>query len=339
LTPTITVNPTDEDLLREIASGSEEPMGALYQRYAPIVFGMAAQALGRASAEEIVQDFFVSVWRGAASFDPKKGMARAWLLQIAHYRIANELRGRSRRPRTVEDPDGEEAASLPDPSPDQSEEAWLAHRRQILQRALEQLPPPQRQALGLAFFSDLSHGEVAGVLGLPLGTVKSRVRSGLSQLRARLAPLAAALLVVVLAAGLLLRIASEKRGALARDERALTMLTSSDAVAIRITAAPGQDPATHATYRFRLGSPIAVVTFSKFPAPGPGESYRAWASVGGRWVLLGEAVPDAGGRARFIAEAPALANPPERLVVAAERGTSGAAPGERVIVAWSADRK
>ncbi len=336
------MNPTDEQLLREIAAGSEEPIGTLYQRYAPIVFGMAAQAVGRNSAEEIVQDVFVSVWKGASSFDPKKGTARAWLLQIAHYRIANALRGRSRRPRTVEDPEGEEAARLPDPSPDPAEEAWLAHRRRILQRALEQLPPPQRQALGLAFYSDLSHGEVAGVLALPLGTAKSRLRSGLAQMRGLLAPLAAALLLLLLAAGVLLRLGVQKGSRpdqLARDERALTMLTSSDAVAIRLSAAPGQDPSTHATYRFRPGSPIAVVTFSKFPAAAPGEVDRAWASIGGRWVPLGVAVPDAAGRARLIAEAPALANAPERLIVAAEPGTAGAAPGDRAIVVWSADRK
>lgn len=332
------MNPTDEHLLREIAAGNEEPIGTLYSRYAPIVFGMAAQALGKTTAEEIVQDVFVSVWKGAPTFDPAKGPARAWLLQIAHYRIANELRSRGRRPRTVEDPEGEQAARLPDPSPDQAEEAWSAHRRQILQRALEQLPPPQRQALGLAFFSDLSHGEVASVLGLPLGTVKSRLRSGLSRLRARLAPLSAALLVLAIAAGLAWRFAS-RREALARDERALAMLTSSEAVSIRMTAAPGQDPATHATYRFRAGASIAVVTLSEFPAAPPDEVDRAWASFDGRWVLLGEAVPDADGRARLIAEGGALARPPDRLAVTAERGPAGAAPGERVVVSWSADRK
>jgi RNA polymerase sigma-70 factor, ECF subfamily len=332
------VNPTDEHLLREVAAGNEEPIGTLYSRYAPIVFGMAAQALGKTSAEEIVQDVFVAVWRGAASFDPEKGSARAWLLQIAHYRIANALRTRGRRPRTVEDPDGEEAARLADPAPDQAEEAWLAHRRQILERALEQLPPPQRQALGLAFFSDLSHGEVARVLGLPLGTVKSRLRTGIAQMRSRLAPLAAALLVLAIAAGLAWRLAA-RREALARDERALAMLTSSEAVAIRMTSAPGQDPATHATYRYRAGSPIAVVTFSAFPKAAPGEVDRAWASIGGRWVLLGEAVPDAGGRARLIAEDGALAQAPDGLLVATESGPAGAAPGERAIVSWSADRK
>jgi RNA polymerase sigma-70 factor (ECF subfamily) len=332
------VNPPDEHLLREIATGSEEPIGTLYSRYAPIVFGMAAQAVGRTSAEEIVQDVFVSVWRGASSFDPAKGSARAWLLQIAHYRIANELRSRSRRPRTVEDPEGEVAARLADPSPDQTEESWNAHRRQILHRALEQLPPPQRQALGLAFYSDLSHGEVADVLGLPLGTVKSRLRAGLAQMRSRLAPLAAALLLLLVAVGLAVRLGA-RREALARDERALTMLTSSDAVSIRLTATPGQDPATHATYRFRPASPIAVVTFSRFPAAGPGEVDRAWASIGGHWVLLGEAVPDSNGRARVIAETPELAQAPERLIVAVERGAAGTEPGDRAIAAWSADRK
>jgi RNA polymerase sigma-70 factor, ECF subfamily len=334
------VNPTDEQLLHEVAAGGEDAIGALYSRYAPIVSGMAAQAVGRATAEEIVQDVFVAVWRGAGSFDPRKGPARAWLLQIAHYRIANELRRRSRRPRIAEDPGDEQAARLPDPSPDQTEAAWSTHRRRILQRALEQLPSPQRQALGLAFFEDLSHGEVARVLGLPLGTVKSRMRSGLAQLRNRLAPLAAALLCLLVAVGLGVRLAG-RRELLARDERALTMLTSSDAVSIRLTAAAGQDAATHATYRFRPGSPIAVVTLSNFPSAGPGvgEVDRAWASIDGRWVLLGEAVPDATGRARLIAESEPLARAPERLVVTAERGGAGAGPGGSEIVRWSADRK
>jgi hypothetical protein len=150
--------------------------------------------------------------------------------------------------------------------------------------------------------------------------------------------LAAALLALAIAAGLSLWLSS-RRGELGRDERALTMLTSSEAVAIRIAASPGQDPATHATYRYRPGSPIAVVTFSKFPPAETGETDRAWASLGGRWFLLGEAVPDAAGHARLIAEAAALASAPQRRVGAAERGAAGAAPAGRTIVEWSADRK
>src|SRR5512143_29556 len=135
---------TDEQLMRDLAAGQEEAIGALCARYGPLVFGLAAQAVDRGTAEELVQDVFLAVWRGASSFDPAKGPVRPWLLQIAHYRIANELRRRSRRPRTEGDPEGESIASFPDPGLDQAEEAWLSHRREILKRALEELPPPQR---------------------------------------------------------------------------------------------------------------------------------------------------------------------------------------------------
>src|SRR5262245_48063073 len=108
---------TDEELLKELAAGREASIGALYARYAPIMYGMAMQAVDRGTAEEIVQDVFLAVWKGASSFDAAKGSARAWLLQIAHYRIANALRSRSRRPRTASHSDGERLADAPDPSP------------------------------------------------------------------------------------------------------------------------------------------------------------------------------------------------------------------------------
>ena len=291
----IPTSATDEQLMRDLAAGREEAIGSLYARYGPLVYGLAAQAVDRGTAEELVQDVFLAVWRGASSFDPGKGPVRPWLLQIAHYRIANELRRRSRRPRTDGNPDEENLASFPDPVSDQAEETWRSHRRAILKRALEELPPPQRQALGLAFFEDLSHGEIASVLGLPLGTAKSRVRSGMARLRLKLAPLAGALVLVLLAAGLAARLAA-RRAELARDERALTVLTSSDAEALRLTAAPGSPAGTHATYRFRAGSTTAVLTFSNFPPAAPGQTYQAWALRGGRWIALGRSVPDAAGR-------------------------------------------
>ncbi len=326
---------TDEQLMRDLAAGHEEAIGALYARYGPLVFGLAAQAVDRGTAEELVQDVFLAVWRGASSFDPGKGPLRPWLLQIAHYRIANELRRRSRRPRTEADPEGESIAGFPDPALDQAEEAWLAHRREILKRALEELPPPQRQALGLAFYEDLSHGEIASVLGLPLGTAKSRVRSGMARLRARLAPLAGALIVLLLAAGIVARFAA-RRAELARDERALTVLTSSDAEALRLTAAPGSPPETHATYRFRAGSTTAVLTFSSFPPAAPGETYRVWALRGGRWTALVAAVPDTAGKARLIIEGPDVATRPEALEVTRESGRPAAAPTGPVVVRWPA---
>src|SRR6266581_1082972 len=151
----------DEELMRQVAGGQQEAIGPLYTRYAPVVFGMATRAFDRAGAEEVVQEVFLEVWRNAASFDPTRGPFRPWILQIAHYRIANELRRRRRRPRTESDPDGRHLESFPDPAPDQAQEAWVQYRREVLASAIQQLPPPQRQALGLAFFQELTHDQIA----------------------------------------------------------------------------------------------------------------------------------------------------------------------------------
>ena len=325
---------TDEDLLAALARGEEEAVGPLYARYAPIVLGMASQAPGRTTAEDIVQDVFVNVWKHAASFDPARGPVRPWLLQIAHYRIANELRSRSRRPRIDADSD-ERLAALPDPAPDQQAAAWTEYRRSALKRALEQLPAPQRQALGLAFYEDLSHGEIARVLKLPLGTAKSRVRAGLLTLRSKLAPLVASLAVVALLAGVIWELTARRREL--RVERAVAMLTSSEAQALRLTPAPGAPgvpAAAHAVYRYRPGTPVAVITYSSF-APAPeGRADQAWALVGGRWISLGIARPDADGRARLIAEDPALSGAPEALEVTLEPEGGSSSPSGPAVVAW-----
>lgn len=324
---------SDEALMADLASGRQDAIGALYARYAPTVLGMAAQALGRPTAEEIVQDVFVAVWKGARTFDPTRGAVRPWLLQIAHYRIANELRRRSRRPRLHEDGDGEALAAVPDPGPGPSEEAWNAYRHAALRRALEELPAPQRQALGLAFFDQLSHDEIAEALRLPLGTAKSRIRAGLRALRVRLAPVVA-VVAVAAAAGLVAVRLSSSRPELARDERALTMLTSSDARAIRMTVPGEPGAAAHGVYRHREGSPIAVLTISNFePAPA-GRVYRAWALVRGTWVPLAVLAPDAAGHARAIAENPALATSPERVEVTLEGVAAAPAPSGPVRIAW-----
>src|SRR5262249_17075892 len=109
---------SDEDLVGALASGSHEALGPLYSRYAALVFGIAAKSLDDVAGEEIVQDVFLAVWRGAPSFDPERGPVRPWLLQIAHNRIINELRRRSRRPQAERDPGGLRLVALPDPDPD-----------------------------------------------------------------------------------------------------------------------------------------------------------------------------------------------------------------------------
>jgi len=327
-----TAMPPDEELMRELAAGREEAIGPLYARYAPLLFGMAAQALDRATAEEIVQDVFLATWKNASSFDPSRGPLRPWLLQIAHFRIANELRRRTRRPNTRADVDGTGLEDPPDPAPDQTERIWAEHRRAALQSALERLPARERQALRLAYFEDLSHGEVARALALPLGTAKSRIRAGMASLRAALAPIVAGLLVVALA-GLAIRI-REERASRARDERALAMLTSSDAETIRLSAAPDVPQGTHGNYRSRPGGGIAVVTFSNFaPAPA-GRVYRVWTRFGDTWTALGTAVPDAAGRARVIAEGDVFSNRPDEVRVTLETERGSATPSGPPVVSW-----
>jgi RNA polymerase sigma-70 factor (ECF subfamily) len=324
---------SDEALMSALASGQQDAIGLFYARYAPTIHGMAAQALGRPTAEDIVQDVFLAVWKKAPSYDPKRGSVRPWLLQIAHYRIANELRRQSRHPQTQADPDDERLASLPEPGPGQSEEVWNAYRHSALRRALEELPPPQRQALGLAFFEQLSHDEIASALKLPLGTAKSRIRAGLRTLRQRLAPLVVALAGIAILGAVALRLLSG-RTELARDERALTLLTSSDSQALRLTAPGAPESPIHGVYRYRPGSQIAVFTMSNFlPAP-VGRVYRAWALCGGAWVPLGDTRPDAAGHARGIAEHPALASRPDGLEVTLEPEFGGMAPSGPILIAW-----
>jgi len=173
--------------MRRLAAGRQESLARLYRRYASLVFNMAARSLDRDSAEEIVQDVFLAVWRKASVFTSERGAFRPWVLQIAHFRILNELRRRSRRPLVQPDPDGLVLASLADDGPEPDELAWRASLRADVRSAVKDLPRPQQQAVDLAFFKDLSHQEVAAELGIPLGTVKTRIRRGLGTLRNRLA--------------------------------------------------------------------------------------------------------------------------------------------------------
>lgn len=166
---------SDAELLERIAGGDRGAFETLYRRFARPVFGLALRRLGdRDRAEEAVQETFAAVWRSARSYRPDRGPGAPWLYAVARNAIVDRFRGR-----------GDAVADLPDsPSaeagPQESAEtAWIAWR---VHRALEELPPTEREVLELAYWSGLSQSEVAGFLNIPLGTVKTRTRSALHRL-------------------------------------------------------------------------------------------------------------------------------------------------------------
>ncbi|HTF33613.1 MAG TPA: sigma-70 family RNA polymerase sigma factor [Myxococcota bacterium] len=330
---------TDEQLVHALAGGRQEALGALFARHAPLVFAIARQTLDAAAAEDIVQDVFLAVWHGAATFDEGRGAFRPWLLQIAHHRVLNELRRRSRKPLSGTEADRERLEAVADASPEPSAELWREFRRSAVREALEQLPPPQRQALGLAFFDELTHEQVASVLNLRLGTAKSRIRSGLQRLRTQLSPVLALLALILVGSAATLSIFELRdRAAVSRDERALDLVTSSDVHPLRIEAAPGAPAEAHANWRARPGTKLGVLSLSHLPAPPTGFVYQAWLLHEGVWISLGTVLPDADGKARIVAEEEAVAFPPEALRLTLEPSSGSPAPLGRTILAWPADK-
>ena len=254
------------------------------------------------------------------------------MLQIAHHRIVNELRRRSRRPQTGSNEAELDLEALPGNGPDPAENAWHEYRRSAVQAAFAELPPHQAQPLGLAFFEDLTHEQVASVLRLPLGTTKSRIRAGLHALRRKLA-LVVALLFVACAAVLFGVRDRDSRAGLQRDERALALVTSSDTLSARLVAVAGAPSDAHAVYRGRDGADVAVMTFSNLPMLSAGQVYQVWARHGDAWSSLGLVQPDAHGSARLILEGADVASFPDALEVTREAAPGSTAPGEAV-VAW-----
>ena len=184
---TSTADPTDEMLLAAIGSGNPEALGLLYDRYNRLAIAVAYRVLGdHTTAEDAVQDAFLSVWRRVDSFDPQRGSARGWVLTIVRNAAVDRRRGRHAR--ALRD------ASLDDVTfrlATDGEETFVAVAASVeatrVRDALALLPSEQREAIELAYFGGLTHQEIAERTGTALGTVKGRMRLGLHKLRAALA--------------------------------------------------------------------------------------------------------------------------------------------------------
>jgi RNA polymerase sigma factor (sigma-70 family) len=169
---------TDEDLLARMAGADEAALAELYDRYGRAAYGLALRVVRDPSlAQDAVQDAMLAAWRTAASYDPARGQVSTWLLTFVHRRAVDLVRREDRR-RT--EPLDEAVA----PSGEATDEAAeLRAERRRVQSALAQLSPDQREALELAYYGGLTQVELAERLGVPLGTVKSRMFAALARLR------------------------------------------------------------------------------------------------------------------------------------------------------------
>ena len=164
------------------AAGEEWALEEAYRRWAGVIFTVAWRACGsKEDAEDIVQVVFVSAWRGRITFDPTKAALPAWLLGVSKNKIADHWAARAREARRIE---AVERASETAPAAEEGVDQIAD--RVLLADELAHLDQPQRKIMELAFYQDLTHSQIASLMTLPLGTVKSHIRRSLERLRQRL---------------------------------------------------------------------------------------------------------------------------------------------------------
>jgi RNA polymerase sigma-70 factor, ECF subfamily len=180
---------TDTQLIERVAQGDARALEQLYDRYVRQCFGLALKIVGdNALAEEIVQEIFLKIWTQPNRYSPEKGQFISWLLSLVHHRCIDELRRRSRTEVALEDPvTGSLLDTEPDAQPGPDDQVVLIEQQRAVRQALAGIAPEQRKILELAYYGGLSQSEIAARLQQPLGTVKTRMRSGIQHLRKVLA--------------------------------------------------------------------------------------------------------------------------------------------------------
>jgi RNA polymerase sigma-70 factor, ECF subfamily len=170
-----------EGLLALVADGDEPAFAELYRRVAPAVFGLVTKVVrDPAQAEEVTQEVFVELWRTSPRFDPARGTARSWIMTCAHRRAVDRVRSAERAARR------DDLAGRRDqgrPYDEVVEQVETSLEREHVRRSLDVLTDLQREAVVLAYYGGYTHREIAELLGVPSGTVKTRLRDGLLRLR------------------------------------------------------------------------------------------------------------------------------------------------------------
>ena len=171
---------SDEALVALVARGDESALAELYDRVGRVAYGLAFRVLrDDRLAEDAVQDAFLAVWRTAAAFRAERAKASTWILTLVHRRAVDVVRREERRRTEPLDDATRDTAT----SESAEDAAWLGFERERVQQALRQLPDTQREAIELAYYGGYSQSELAARLGMPLGTIKSRMFAGLTRLR------------------------------------------------------------------------------------------------------------------------------------------------------------
>ena len=172
----------DEELMLLVNNGEPKAFAALYDRHSQAAFFLAYRMMGeKQAAEDLAQEAFIKVWRRAGSYRAQKGSVRTWILSIVHNRGIDQLRSHASRRRTQEKIEASAASSQPSEA---FAETWRNTQAEQVREALSTLPKEQLKILELAYFSGYTHVEIAELLGVPLGTVKGRMRAGLKTMRA-----------------------------------------------------------------------------------------------------------------------------------------------------------
>lgn len=169
---------SDEAVIALVARSDEQAFAELYRRFGRLAYGLAFRILrDDALAQDAVQEAFLGVWRAAGRFTAERAKPSTWLLTLVHRRAVDLVRREQRRRTEPLQPETEQAGA------EAADEAELATQRETIREALRQLPAEQREAIELAYYGGYTQSELAERLGQPLGTIKSRMFTGLSRLR------------------------------------------------------------------------------------------------------------------------------------------------------------
>jgi RNA polymerase sigma-70 factor (ECF subfamily) len=176
----------DVEQLRRIAGGDRSAFASFYDQYSGLLFAIAVKVLNDAKeAEDVLQEVFMQIWNKAEAYDPLLGRPASWAVTLTRNKAIDRIRASQRRSRLLEQATVE-ASVTPDDSPSANEQLHGKENAEKIRSVVAALPPDQRRAIELAFFSGLTQDEISQTLQEPLGTIKARIRRGLLKLREKL---------------------------------------------------------------------------------------------------------------------------------------------------------